>query len=164
MHNEPKVFVLVIKEWHVHRPGELVVNVGMDSKGVPVPLPPPLVRLAPPAPIFLPVIPLPLLGRVPPCQLALRPALKLYPKGAESLLARDNRLLLPPLPPPAPALGTEVSSTAVIPPARFSFDVRCRFTLTRSSHESVSKRFIDVAGPGLGGSGVDVAGSALELG
>lgn len=158
MHNEPTVFVSVIKEWHVHRPGELVVNVGIESKGVPVPLPPPLVRPAPPVPIFLPVIPLPLLGRVPPCQLALRPALKLYPRGAESLLARDNRL---PLPPPAPAPGTEDSSRA---PARFSFDVRCLFTLTRSSLGSVSKRFIDVAGPGLGGNGVDVAGSALGLG
>ena len=160
MHNKPNLFVLVIKEWHVHRPGELVVNVGIDNKGVPVPLPPPLVRLGPPAPIFLPVIPLPLLGLVPPCQLALRPALKPYPKGAESLLALDNRLLLPPLP-PTPAPDTKASLTAA---ARFSFDVRCLFTLTRSSLGSVSKGFIDGAVPGLGGNGVDVADSALELG
>lgn len=158
----------VIKEWLVHRPGELLVKVGIDSNGVPFPLPPPFVRLAPPTPdtpvpIFLPVIPLPLLGRVPPCQLALRPAPRLYPKGAESLLALDIRLLLPPFPPAAPA--PEVSSAPVVPLVKFSFEVRCLFTLTRPSLTSAaSKRSIDVAAPGLGGNGVDVAGSARELG
>src|SRR5882762_9670424 len=117
---------------NAHRPGELLVKVGIDSRGVPVPLPPPFVRLAPPAldiptPIFLPAKPLPLLGRVPPCQDALRPAPKPYPKGAESLLALDIRLLLPTLPPPAPLPGPEDSSGPVFPQGGFSFDVRCLF-------------------------------------
>ena len=115
MADEQMTFVyLVIKEWHIHRLGELLAKVGIESRGVPFPLPPPFVRLAPPTgmpvPIPHPVIPLPLLGRVPPCQPALRPAPKPYPKGAESLLALDIRLPLPPFPPPAPLPGPETSS------------------------------------------------------
>jgi hypothetical protein len=151
---------LVIKEWHIHRPGELLVKVGIDSRGVPFPLPPPFVRLAP---IPLPVIPLPLLGRVPPCQPALRPGPKPYPKGAESLLALDIRLPLPRFPPPAPLPGPETSS-APEELGWLSFEVRCRFALPRPSTTSpASKGSIETA-PGLGGKGVDVADSALELG
>lgn len=113
-------------------------------------------------PIPLPVIPLPLLGRVPPCQL-LRPAPKPYPKGAESLLALDIRLPFPPLPPPAPVPSPEDSSAPFTPLARFSFEVRCRFKLPRPSAASpVSNRSMD-EDPGLGGKGVDVAVSPLEL-
>lgn len=141
-----------------HRPGELFVKFGNESRGVPLPLPPPFARLAAPTPgipIPMPLLanPLPLLGLVPPCQPELRPAPRPYPKGAESLRALDMRLDVVP--------EVVESSVPTVPLDKFSLDVRCLLVLPRPSPTSLlSNKSIDTE-PGLDGSGVE---EALEPG